>query len=143
MSDELNKRLERAKKYFSIIINFTKTRRFAETEYDWLTKNSKILEDEMRELGYGYIEVGMSDFYGKGFKMKNLIALFPSMIKIRSPVDIQVIISGIQTDLNGYIQKVEEMLKDKTPIKKLSKRKRFKLKGIEEFNIVKFYILQV
>ena len=57
MNDELNKSLERAKKYLSIINNIEKTRSFTEVNYDWLTKNSRILEVEMRKLGYGYIEV--------------------------------------------------------------------------------------
>jgi hypothetical protein len=145
MSEEkLRHSLSRAKKYLSIVSSFEKTGRFSEEYYEWLSRNSRILEEEMIGLEYGIMEPGMQDGYGKRlYQMRGPISVFPSYLKTGFPIDKELIFPTLKLNLNVYIQKVEEILSNKSALKKVTKKEKFVEKRIAKFDKVKLIELIV
>lgn len=135
---KLNDTLERAKTYLSIVENLERTKQFSREQENWLFRNSRLLQDEMNELKFRQMEVGMQDGYGRRlFNIKNLISVFPTSLKAGFPMDESIIYSALKNNLNGYIQKVEDLIKNPKKFKELSKERRKKVLRILKFDKIK------
>lgn len=138
MESKLKNSLERAKTYLSIVESIERTGQFSREQENWLFRNSRLLQDEIKELKFKQIEVGMANGYGrKLFMIKNLISVFPTYLKVGFPMDERVVYSALKNNLNGYIQKVEDLLRNPQKLKSISKEKEKKILKIIGFNKIK------
>lgn len=137
MESKLKNSLERAKTYLSIVESIEKTGQITGEQENWLFQNCRLLDEEMTELNFPQLEPAMSDAYRTYFQMEHPIATFPSYLKTRLPMDERVIYSALKTNLNGYIQKVEDLLRNPKKLKSISKEKKTKILRIIGFNKIK------
>ncbi len=137
MKPNLNNTLERAKAYLLIIENIERTRQFTKEEENWLFQNCRLLDEEMTELNFPQLEPAMSDAYRTFFHMSHPIATFPNYLRARLPMDNRFIISALKNNLNGYIQKVDDLIKNPKKLKELTKEKRKKAFRIIKFDKIK------
>lgn len=137
MESKLKNTLERAKTYLLIVENLERTRQITGEQEKWLFQNCRLLDEEMNELNYPQLEPAMSDAYRTYFQMEHPIATFPSYLKTRPPMDEKVIYSALKTNLNGYIQKVEDLIKNPKKLKSISKEKEKKILRIIGYNKIK------
>jgi len=136
MESKLKNSLERAKTYLSIVESIEKTHQFTKEEENWLFQNSRLLDEEMNELNFQQLEPAMSDAYRTYFKMEHPIATFPNYLK-NFPMDERFILSALKNNLNGYIQKVEDLLRNPKKLRSISKEKKKKILRIIGFNKIK------
>lgn len=135
---DLRNSLIRAKKYLSIIENLERTEQFTIEQENWLFKNCRLLQDEMDGLKFKQLEPGMKNGFGRPLmRIRDIISTFPSFLKGGFPMDESYIFSAIKTNLNGYIQKIEELLKNTKKLKRVIKEKEKKISRIIEFDKIK------
>lgn len=135
---KLNDTLERANTYLSIVENLEKTGQFSKEEENWLFQNCRLLDEEMNESNFRQMEVGMQDGYGRRlFNIKDLISIFPTYLKTGFPMDESFIYSALKNNLNGYIQKVEDLVKNPKKLKEFSKEKKKNVLRIIKFDKIK------
>ncbi len=92
----------------------------------------------MDDLKFQQLEPGMQDGYGRTLiRIEKIIGTFPSYLKGRLPMDERFIFSALKSNLNGFISKIEELLKDPKKLKNLPKEKKKKILRIIEFNKIK------
>lgn len=137
MESKLKNSLERAKKYLLIVENIERTGQFTREEENWLFQNCRLLDEEMTELNFPQLEPAMSDAHRTFFRMEHPIATFPNYLKARLPMDERFIFSALKNNLNGYIQKVEDLLRNPKKLKSISKEKKKKIFRIIGFNKIK------
>ena len=137
MEIKLKNTLERAKTYLSIVESIDRKRQITGEQENWLFQNCRLLDEEMTELNFPQLEPGMSDAYRTIFRMEHPIATFPSYLKTGFPMDERVIHSALKTNLNRYIQKVEDYIKYPKKLKKRAKEKRKKVHRIINFDKIK------
>lgn len=136
MESKLKNSLERAKTYLSIIENIEKTRQYTEEQENWLFRNSRLLQDEMDDLKFKQLEPGMQDGFGRQLlRIRDIISTFPNYLKGSFPMDAKMIYSALKSNLSGYIQKIEELLKSSKDLESITKKK--KLSRIIEFDKIK------
>lgn len=134
LEQDLRKSLERAEKYLSIVENLERTGKYTEVEYNWLSKNCRLLDEEMNELNFSQLETGMVDGYGKPLmRIRKVIVKFPNFLKVGFPMEERYIFSVIKGNLNGYIQKINELIENPQKLKDI-----FKDKKEREYKIVEF-----
>ena len=134
---KLKESLERANIYLSIVESIERTRQITRDQENWLFQNCRLLDEEMNELNFPQLEPAMADAYRTFFRMEHPIATFPNYLKARLPMDERVIYSTLKTNLNGYIQKVEDLIKFPKKFKELTKEKRKMVLRIIRFDKIK------
>lgn len=134
---KLNDTLERAKTYLSIVESIERTRQITLEQENWLFQNCRVLDEEMTELKFPQLEPAMADAYRTYFQMSHPIATFPTYLKGRFPMDERYIYSALKNNLNGFIQKVEDLIKNPKKFKELSKENRNKVFKILKFDKIK------
>lgn len=91
----------------------------------------------MNELNFPQLEPAMADAYRIFFRMEHPIATFPNYLKTRVPMDKRFIYSAMKNNLNGYIQKVEDLISNPKKLKSITKEKKTKILRIIGFNKIK------
>ena len=133
----LKNTLERAKTYLSIVESIDRTKQITREQENWLFQNCRLLDEEMTELNFRQLEPGMKDAYRTIFRMKHLIATFPSFLETGLPMDERIVHSALKSNLNRYIQIVEDYIKYPKKLKKRAKEKRKKVHRIINFDKIK------
>ena len=136
MKSKLKNTLERAKTYLSIVESIEGTKKFTGEQENWLFQNCRLLDEEMTELNFPQLEPGMANAYKTYFRMEHPIATFPNYLK-NFPMDERFIFSALKNNLNGYIQKVEDLISNPKKLKSISKEKKTKILRIIGFNKIK------
>jgi hypothetical protein len=137
MVSKLKNSLERAKTYLSIVESIERTRQFTREEENWLFQNSRLLDEELKELNFRQLEPAMSDANRTFFRVEHPIATFPNYLKTGFPLDERFIYSALKNNLNGYIQKVEDLISNPKKLKSITKEKKTKILRIIGFNKIK------
>ena len=138
MELKLKNTLERAKTYLSIVEGIERTRQFSREEENWLLKNCRLLQEEMDSLKFAQVEPALNDAYGRTlFIMNHPIGTFPNYLRAKLPLDERFIYSALKSNLNRYIQIVEDYIKYPKKLKKISKEKRKKAYRIINFDKIK------
>jgi len=135
---ELKESLKRAKTYLSIVESIERTGQFTREQENWLLQNCRLLDEEMESLKFGQVEPALNNANGRTlFIMKHPIGTFPNYLKASLPLDESFIYSALKSNLNRYIQLVEDYIKYPKKLKKISKEKRKKTYRIIKFDKIK------
>ncbi|KKK44524.1 hypothetical protein LCGC14_0757180 [marine sediment metagenome] len=92
----------------------------------------------MDSLKFGQVEPALNNANGRTlFIMKQPIGTFPNYLGADIPLDERFIYSALKSNLNRYIQLVEDYIKYPKKLKKISKEKRKKPYRIIKFDKIK------
>lgn len=96
----------------------------------------------MKEINFQQLEPGISDVDKTYFHMRDPIATFPIYLRGRFPMDEKFIYSTLKNNLNGYIQKIEDLINNPKKLKELiNQKKKIPLRVIkfDKVKLIEFF----